>query len=383
LDGGISSGKWAYVPALDGVRGIAVLLIVAVHTYTFLLPETSIFIDPVWSPVPNATFGVDMFFALSGFLITGLLLTEYRNTGGIGFRNFYIRRALRLLPALVALLIATTSYVLLMDEGVETHLKSVLPVLFYCGNWMPAAGVALSPLLLHTWSLSVEEQFYIVWPSLVAWWTIRRKRALGWLIIGLLCLTTTYRTIAWIRGDSAFLLYLNTFARADPLLYGALGAYLWATRPALRRPGLLGWPAVAMLVWLVCNHGIDTSLTQLIGWPLVGVATTMLVLALVNGWSGTKAFAWTPLRAVGRVSYGVYLWHAPVFLVVHVHGSSLTAPQRLLVGYAITTGLVLISWFCIERPFLAMKPRSAVKTAAAEQRVGARSPEPAWAPSRE
>jgi peptidoglycan/LPS O-acetylase OafA/YrhL len=96
---------------------------------------------------------------------------------------------------------------------------------------------------------------------------------------------------------------------------------------------------------------------QLLGWTAMGVTTTLVILALVNGWRGGKVLAWTPIRAIGRVSYGIYLWHVPVFVFVEIQGRSLSPLTRLLVAYAATAVIVVLSWFCIERPFLALKPR--------------------------
>jgi peptidoglycan/LPS O-acetylase OafA/YrhL len=343
------------VPALDGVRALAVGLVVGAHTYEMLVSKPALFGVFVWSPIPGGAFGVDMFFALSGFLITALLFTEYQRNGRIDFRSFYIRRALRLLPALVAVLIATSINAAITGQGADKQLLSVFGALFYYANWLQIWHVGMSPPLLHTWSLSVEEQFYIVWPAIVAWWWFRRGRPLTWLVCGYLCLSFFYRLHALFGAKPDFLLYINTFARADPLLIGALGAYIWATRRAPRRVGLLGCMGLLVVIWLVAHHG-DARWLQLGGWTAMGVATTMLILAIVNGWRGAKVFAWTPFRAIGRVSYGIYLWHVPVFVFVEVEARHLPPLARVLLAYSATAVIVVLSWFCVERPFLALKP---------------------------
>src|SRR5262249_22218507 len=162
--------------------------------------------------------------------------------------------------------------------------------------WAQIWHVGMSPLLLHTWSLSVEEQFYIVWPAVVAWWWFRRGRSLMWLVVGYLCVSFVYRLHVLFGGQPDLLLYINTFAPADPVLIGAFGAYVWATRPAPRRVGLLAWPSIAIVIWMVFHHG-DAQWMQLLGWTAMGVTTTLVILALVNGWRGGKVLAWTPIRA--------------------------------------------------------------------------------------
>ncbi len=134
---------WRYVPALDGVRAVAVALVVLAHSYEMLLwRQSSLFAQNSslfaqnWSPVPGGAFGVDMFFALSGFLITALLFTEFQQTGRIDFRAFYIRRALRLLPALVAVLVATSIYAAVTGYAAHRQVQSVFGSLFYFANWM-------------------------------------------------------------------------------------------------------------------------------------------------------------------------------------------------------------------------------------------------------
>jgi len=353
---------WRYVPALDGVRAVAVALVVLAHSYEMLLWRQSSLLARNWSPVPGGAFGVDMFFALSGFLITALLFTEFQQTGRIDFRAFYIRRALRLLPALVAVLVATSIYAAVTGYAAHRQLQSVFGSFFYFANWMQILHIPMSPLLLHTWSLSVEEQFYIVWPAIVAWWWLRGGRALTWLVGAFLCVSFAYRFHVLFGGQPYLLLYISTLARADSLLIGALGAYLWATRAAPRRVGWLGWSGVAIVIWLVGHHG-DMKMLQLIGWTAMGVATTMLILAILNDWRGATVLAWKPIRAVGRVSYGIYLWHVPVFVFVQIRGDALPPLTRLVIAWAATAVVVVFSWFCIERPFLALKPRPRAKAA--------------------
>ena len=328
------------------------MLVIFGHTYANLLPDPPL--TPIHDPAPGADLGVDIFFSLSGFLITALLLNEHSETTKINFGNFYVRRALRLLPALIAVLMATTAYSLIANEEVSLQLGSILPVLFYLSNWMPNLGIGISPFLSHTWSLAVEEQFYLVWPALVAL-SFRFKASLSWVIAGVFALSILYRFVTW-NENLRLGFYISTVWRADPLLFGALGAFLW-TRGLTPKLGGWAWAAVGFITYCVIFQPVGGAFYFLGGFASIGVATTVIIIAAVDGeWSGSKILAWGPLRTVGLVSYGIYLWHLPVFVAVQqqmLHQSELA---RLVVGYLITAVLVTASWFVIERPFLALKP---------------------------
>lgn len=348
--------RLGYVPALNGLRGVAVILVVFFHTFDNLIPGDAG--NSHWTnPLPGAALGVDVFFALSGFLITALLLKEHEERGRISFRNFYARRALRLFPALVALLLVTTVYSLASNEAVSTQLGSVLPVAFYVGNWMISFNRPLAPLLNHTWTLAVEEQFYIVWPLIVSLsFRMKEKMALVWLIGGLVAISVLLRLATW--SDALRLqLYENTLWRADPLIIGALGAYLWTRGYVPRRLAVWAWAAVAYIAYCAWFQPVGSDFYFLGGFASIGLASTVIIIASVEGtWSGARMLAWTPLRVVGVVSYGIYLWHVPVFIAVQEQMPNVPVMVRVVVGYLLTAGFVALSWFAVERPFLALKP---------------------------
>ncbi|HEY1116399.1 MAG TPA: acyltransferase, partial [Acidimicrobiales bacterium] len=210
---GTAQADRRYWPALDGMRGVAVLLVIAYHGERSLAPR-------------GGAIGVTMFFTLSGFLITTLLLRERASTGRIGLGRFYWRRALRLLPALVTLVAVTSAYALVTDNH-ERTLGAALPVLLYVGNWVrtlhDTEGLGL---LEHTWSLSVEEQFYLVWPlavlgaaALVS--KARQAEAVLALAVGGSLASLLWRLQLWDAEEprwSAARLYNGTDAVADQLL---------------------------------------------------------------------------------------------------------------------------------------------------------------------
>ena len=418
---GTQTSDRRYWPALDGMRGVAVLLVVAYHGERALAPR-------------GGAIGVTMFFTLSGFLITTLLLLERERTGRIGLGRFYWRRALRLLPALVALVVVTSAYAAVTGNQ-ERTLDAALPVLLYVGNWMrtlrDSEGLGL---LEHTWSLSVEEQFYLVWPLAVLGAAalvprLRQAEAVLLLAVGGSVASLLWRLQLWDPEQprwSASRLYNGTDAVADQLLVGAALAAalaLWDRRaghraealelrssqpagdhavpqelpvpagasksrpvpvldPAPDRSGALTWLggvaaplALAYLVFVARVHpggdGLDNDRRYLEWGSLTfALAAAVIVLAAVRAgdtWL-PRLLSLPPLVAVGKVSYGLYLWHFPVILVVDEQLPDAPTAVRAAAVLLATAAATLASWVLIERPFLALKdgPRTAVPVPAQE-----------------
>ncbi len=353
-------------PALDGLRGIFVLLVVAWHTFYILLPRGGYNRDRVVSPVPGAFIGVDLFFVLSGFLITALLLREQtQGDGRIRFLAFYRRRALRLLPALVAVVVAYSLYSLF--TGVEAHRTraSILPVLFYYSNWAQVAShfQGYAKGLSHTWSLAIEEQFYMVWPIVITIFLgIRRSLATATaVILAALGAVELYRLHLFYSGAplAKLVIYTSTTTRCDGLLVGALVAQWWA-RGRVPRRGLTAaaWIATAFLAYAVRQQPGASNFYYKGGFTLIAVAGAVLVLAAVEAdWAAGGLLRWPVLTAIGTVSYGLYLWHVPVFAAVQHFGTTWPSAGRVLVGFGLSAALTWVSWRCIERPFLRLKSR--------------------------
>jgi len=372
-----------YWPALDGLRGVAVLLVVAYHGERSLAPR-------------GGAIGVTMFFTLSGFLITTLLLRERAGSGRIRLGRFYWRRGLRLLPALVTLVAVTCAYAAVTGNRPRT-LDAALPVLLYVGNWMRTLpGTEGLGLLEHTWSLSVEEQFYLVWPLAVLGVAalvprIRQAEAVLGLAVAGSAASLLWRLQLWDPDDprtSAARLYNGTDAVADQLLVGAALAAalaLWDRRirsraapgsaaaddPAQSSAGqwffvLVGTVAaplaLAYLVFVARVHPGGDSLAndrRYLEWGSLtfAIAGAVVVLAAVRaGRTWLPRLLATPaLMAIGKVSYGIYLWHFPVILVVDEQlpdAPTVLRATAVLVGTAATT---LASWFLVEKPFLRLK----------------------------
>jgi peptidoglycan/LPS O-acetylase OafA/YrhL len=338
-------------PALDGVRAVAVSLVVLGHVDDILLPGGR-------DPLPGGFLGVDVFFVLSGFLITRLLLDERTGTGRVALGRFYQRRAARLLPAVALLLAGHALWVSLADVSVTRAMEvdSVLVVGLYVSNWAQQLHRDLGFGLGHLWSLSVEEQFYLVWPFLI--WVTRRRPAWLWVVSGLGVGGAIFmRHQLWHDGVNWLLIYIRTDTRMDALLIGcALGLAHhrgWLDRvPAPVRRGL-GAAGLAVVVGSALAFQPDRSVLYGPGFTVVAMAAAALVAGVLEpGWWLHRWLSLRPLRALGRVSYGAYLWHFPVFLaMVHAwpDGPSVAVVPASL---AVTAVAVVASWSLVERPVL-------------------------------
>lgn len=344
--------------ALDGLRALAIIAVLLFHG------------GVGWAQ--GGFLGVDLFFVLSGFLITDLLLVEFSHTGRLNLLAFWGRRARRLLPALIVMLLAVVSTVALSSgSAVPERLRGdVLASLAYVANWRLAAtstdyfSLQADPSPLeHTWSLAIEEQFYLLWPLLVIG-ALLAARGTRWLLT-----TTALVAIAasWLgsglavhAGIEPTSLYYRTDTRAPALLVGALLALaliryeepLWRRRSAEIGYELLGALALAgsLVLWVVARGSSD----WLYPWGFMASAAASVAAVLVavvypQGWWG-RFLAREPLRRLGRISYGVYLWHWPVYLAMTEERTHLSGVLLLAARVAVTLALAAGSWVAIERP---------------------------------
>ena len=367
--------RWA---GLDGVRAIAVAGVVLYHS------------GVRW--VPGGLLGVDVFFVLSGFLITSLLLREVGGGGRIHFGAFWARRARRLLPALILVLLAVMLWAAL-DPSLDLHSirLDVASALGYVANWRFAfshqgyfaSSQAPSPVL-HLWSLGVEEQFYLFWPILVAGVVgfcrlgqrLAHRRATEYQRTGgrpgifLLAIAGAGGSTAWLiygalHGTDSSRLYYGTDTRVLALLVGASLAAIMplpqdrrAVRPSTRAAvtwTLLGLAALGGLLATFAIVGGQDRLLYRGGFLVFAVIVAIMIAALVRVPRGplSRLLGVQPLAHIGRISYGIYLWHWPVILFltaerVHVTGGALLA---LRIATAVT--LAEVSYWLMERPILA------------------------------
>jgi peptidoglycan/LPS O-acetylase OafA/YrhL len=341
------------IPALDGMRAVAVIAVLLFHAGL--------------SWIPGGTLGVDVFFVLSGFLITALLVAEHERTGRIGLGGFYLRRARRLLPALVlVLLFVGLTWGLVLSPRTPTLRGDILATLFYVANWRFAfsgqgyfASFNAPSPLLHTWSLAVEEQFYLLWPIAVIWMVRHRRSVTRWAL-GLVALSFTVTLIQSLAGVWTDRLYYGTDTRAMPLLLGAaLGAWFvrrpasatltGRTRSALE---IAGFAAAAGTLWAF--HAINGQSTFLYrgGFLLIAVLVVAVIasVALVPAGALARVLSVSPLRYLGRISYGIYLWHWPLFLLLTHERTGLGTAGLLVVRLAVTFVVSVASYHLFELP---------------------------------
>jgi peptidoglycan/LPS O-acetylase OafA/YrhL len=362
------------MPALDGLRGLAVLAVVLYHGGV--------------AGLGGGFLGVDAFFVLSGFLITSLLLVEWSSTGTVSLRRFWERRARRLLPALVVLLLAVVALARWTDQAsVVASRGDVAATLAYVQNWhLITAGhgyfaqSALPSSLQHTWSLSIEEQFYLVWPLLLgaAFLAARRRtggrrapdprtraRVLRLLLAATLlaaAASTADMVLRFDPGADPSTLYYGTDTRAGGLLLGASLALALALRadratPAAARRdhagmALAGWTGVlAVAVLWVRAEGSSPWLYR--GGMALGEVAVVLVIATVVLQPDSvlaRVLSWRPLRALGVVSYGVYLWHWPLFALLTASRTGLHGVPLLAARLVVTLVVAAVSLWLVERP---------------------------------
>jgi peptidoglycan/LPS O-acetylase OafA/YrhL len=344
-----------YRPELDGVRGISILLVLGLHLTPALLP--------------GGYIGVDMFFVLSGFLITSLLLEEWSKHNSISLRDFYVRRALRLGPALVTylLLLGAYAFVFLKRENAREIYLGIALTLSYVSNWV----IAFKPdfptgILAITWSLAVEEQFYLVWPlilSLLLTLESNRKWIFLVLVLGIVSIAFN-RALLFEAGAPVRRLYYATDTHADGLLMGCLVGYLvsWDFLPKSRALEVfMKFAALASVFFIgflafTIKHDNPLLYTGGFSFAALGIAVTLLTLVSWPAAPATAVLGFKPLAWVGRISYGLYLWHWPVRGLVF--GKAVQpSPRQIIVATVLTFAIASLSFYVIERPFLKWKKR--------------------------
>ena len=344
--------RLGYRPALDGLRGVAILSVLAFHTHHIF----------GWSLLKGANAGVDIFFVLSGFLITALLLEEWEQTGDVSLKSFYWRRALRLIPALLVLLAALYFLSDLLFSPVEANdTRRGIPVAFVYASDLALAffNVRLGALQ-HTWSLAIEEHFYLIWPVvLVAALKLGLTKKRLVLITLLIVIASALQRAALHQfGAPPVRTYYGIDTRADVLLIGCITGLCvsWGLVRVRALRSLLV-PALIFIGVCMVSTGYGSSFMSLGGFTFLAIATGVLIVNVVLDTPGyLGAFLECgPLVWVGRISYGLYLWHYPIFKATSF--LKLSWPLQLTVALAFTLAVTCLSYYLIERPALSLKRR--------------------------
>jgi peptidoglycan/LPS O-acetylase OafA/YrhL len=342
------------VSALDGARGLAVAGVLLFHAGHLL----------------GGYLGVDFFFTLSGFLITSLLLTESTKRGSVGLGGFWSRRARRLLPALAVMLFGVALYAWLFGD--RTALFGIRgdawATMAYVANWHQifshqsyfALFASPSPLT-HTWSLAIEEQFYVVWPLVFVALLARFKRATPKAVLvtslALAAVSSTLMIVLYSASDTDRL-YYGTDTRAAAILFGAaLAAWLAIKGPTTsrtRRNILEGLAIVSVIGLAIAWTRLDGQSATLYqgGFLLCGIAATIIIAAVVHPQPGpiARAFSFTPLVGLGLISYGVYLYHWPIDVALDSKEMGFSGWPLVIFQIAVTLGISIASYRFVEQP---------------------------------
>jgi len=343
------------VPALDGVRGLAILIVIIAHL----------------GLLQGGNFGVDLFFVLSGFLITSILLQEQRRNGVISISKFYLRRALRLLPALFVFVLSVLLYTFICQPFPKFLLavSDAWRIALYCFNWQITLeyghhimGYVHHEMFPHLWSLSVEEQFYLIWPCLLL---LLLKKSRSFVLYFLLAGMAAEGIARFISSDGgpSYWIYFSTLMHSDGLMYGALVAWIlhWGYMPKGLSRTTLSWVgAISLVVLLLVSipNPLNTGAAYRGLFSFVNLLCALLIASAI--WCPQSPLRWflesKPMTWIGKVSYGLYIWHYPV----HVFIGGLAFFNKFwepVIIIGLTLIITSISYYKLELPFLKLKDR--------------------------
>lgn len=335
-----TSQRVPYLRELDGLRAISILLVLGAHLIS----------------LPGGVMGVDIFFVISGYLITSVLLNEFNRNGKISISSFYLRRALRIVPAFAVLLICYAMAIAFFDSP-EKQSHQYLAVLYaatYTMNWARVLGQA-SGFIGHTWSLAVEEQFYLLWPVLLISIVALSRGKQLFIVSALVVISTLWTALLAFQPDRQDHIFFGSDTRANQLFVGCLLAFLPMNR--LAGAARKTWLIPASLLIIFATTGLASYL-KFANTLIIAVSAAWLIAAIHDqqkGWLAQILGASVSV-AIGRLSYSLYLWHLPIIVVVF--GLNAVSPDLLdLIAIALSFGAATLSYFAVEQPFLRLKSR--------------------------
>lgn len=350
---GVDMGK--HIPALDGIRGAAVLIVMCAHYFALF-------------NIGHGSLGVDIFFVLSGFLITSILVDEFDTSGTISFRNFYMRRILRLAPALLVMVFLFAALDLLLRIWPpDLVLKSgVIAIISYPSNWVRASNSWNMIEFGHTWSLAIEDQFYLVWPvALFAFLKLLPNRsACAALVFFIAVGLAAYRAYGVLSGFPDIWISAATHMRSDALLVGCTAGLCrpYLNNDKAKRVLTYAAQAAAAAIVAVLIVRRDYHLWQ---EPVAVMATAIILLHLATGTQSwlSSAFSRRWLTETGKISYGLYLYHYPmVYLAVYCTAlmklpTDIKQAICIFILMPLSFCLATLSYRYLESPILKLKSR--------------------------
>lgn len=348
--------KRRYISGLDGLRAISVLAVILYHLH----------IDGI----DGGFLGVTVFFVLSGYLITDLLINEFEKNGRIDFKSFWIKRFRRLIPALVLMLVALVTWITLFQRSfLEGLREEVAAAFFYVSNWYYIlqdhsyfTKFAPPSPLQHMWSLAVEEQFYIIWPilMLLALTFIRSKGKLAIFIVLLSFISAEAMAFMYSPDADPSRVYFGTDTRAFSILLGAALAFVWPSAklspnvtPDLKKVlNIAGLVSLGILIILMIFTQEDGSFLYYGGMYLASAVTAVLIAVIVHPANSiAKIFSIKPLLWIGERSYGIYIWHFPIIVLlgIAVKTDEING-MKILLALVLTFILSALSYRFVENP---------------------------------
>lgn len=343
--------------SLDGLRGVSIILVLCVHLH-IISPTTSYVFA-------GGSLGVDVFFVISGFLITSILLNENAKNGHISLLNFYARRVLRLFPALISVVLFTCLVAVIVGSFSALGITPLrlASVVGYFANWVRAYEPPAVWFLAHCWSLAVEEQFYLIWPIiLITLLKFTSRRTILTIVTSGIVLSGLLKIVLYLSGlATTRRIVYGSDTRADVVLMGCLIALLlhWDYLPKFltnqETRGALTKSGTVILVTFFLIAGESFVPLYLGGFTVIAIAVAVVIIHIILTPESdlSRRLQYSPLVWIGKRSYGLYLWHWPIYEICRL------LPKPLIVISAIGGSLIVaaLSYRFIELPFLRLKSR--------------------------